>query len=193
MTDLNELLLEAELYNTSRVNLSEYQEVITKLRHKGASWREIAKFLNDKANITVDHTKIARTAASWAIETSLSHDIPLCDDYIIALESIRPSQEELDMLLYHYQAHNRTTTYSELSNAVGQRSYQYANKVYGGLAKKLCDQLSFTPIPNASGRPFYGSVIGMKYPYAGRNDEFQLVMHHELSKAIEKLNINNKL
>ena len=193
MTDLSQLLKDAESYNVNKANLDVYKEVIAKLRSKGASWREIAKFLSDKAGITVEHTKIARTALSWGLETHFAKDLPSSDEYIKALRLMTLSNDEKIMLYFHFNQHNRTVTYSELSNCLGYDSYQYANKVYGGFSKKLCEELNFKALPSASGRPFYGSVVGMKYAYSGPKDEFQLVMHHELSKAIEELRLEDNI
>lgn len=184
MSDLQKLLNEADLYQTKKVNLDLYKDVIVKLRRKGASWREIASFLEEKADIRVEHTKISRTAASWGLEKDLNHEIPSTEQYLAALRSITISEDEYTMLVFHYNQPNRTVTYTGLSESVGRDTHHYANKVYGNLAKKLAEELAFKPFPSASNRPFYGSVIGMKYAYAGPNDEFQLVLHHSLSDAI---------
>jgi len=193
MTNLSQLLEDAEKYNASKANLDVYKDVIAKLRTKGASWREIAKFLSEKAGIKVEHTKIARTAISWGLETNLAKDLPSSKEYVKALRLMSLSNDEKTMLLYHFNQHNRTVTYSDLSSCLGHDSYQYANKLYGGFSKKLCEQLNFKAIPSASGRPFYGSVVGMRYAYSGPKDEFQLVMHHELSKAIEELRLEDNM
>jgi len=189
MTDISELLKAADEYHLETVNLDIYKEVTAKLRYKGLSWRKIAEFITENTNDVVDHTKLARTAASWGLEASFARDLPSCDDYVSALKRITIQDDERTMLIFHYNQPNRTATYTELANATGKVTYQYANKTYGSLSKKLCDEIDFKPFPNASGRPFFGSVIGMKYAYAGAKDEFQLVMHHELSKAIQKLEL----
>ncbi|MFY0678225.1 MAG: hypothetical protein K6L74_16040 [Neptuniibacter sp.] len=193
MNDVEELLKAADDFTPSKTDLTLYKDVIINLRRKGASWREISQFFADNADVEVDHTKIARTAASWGIETDLTSRLPLCEEIIAALRSLSLSNNEKTMLLHHYQAPHRTVTYTELAHSVGKNSYQSANKIYGTLASKLCDELEFSPLPDSSGRPFYGNVIGWTVASTGAKEESRLVMHHEFSKAIEKLLGSNQL
>ena len=185
MTTVSEILEAAEKAQVKGVNLEDYIDAIARLREKDYSWRDIANFFSDQG-IKVDHTKIARIAKANYLETNLSSGVPSCDKYVEALKNlaISPDSDEFKMLIFHYNQPNRTVTYTQLANSVGKGNYRYANKVYGNLGKKLCTELGFEPFKDSSGKPFFGSIIGMKYAYAAKNEHFQLVMHHELSKAI---------
>ncbi|MFW1678262.1 hypothetical protein ACFVYJ_10840 [Pontibacter sp. JAM-7] len=187
MTHINELLQAADTFTPTKVHLAPYKEVIIKLRRKGASWREIAKFLTNEAHIKVEHTKVARAAASWGVETDITALLPLSSDYTKALTHSQLSHEEKQMLLTHFYAPHRSVSYTQLASFAGHNSSRDAARLYGELAKTLSNTLNFTPLPDASGRPFYASVIGMKHSLTGLKDEFQLVMHHELSIAINQL------
>ncbi len=187
MNKVNKVLTIAKEAQIKFPDLNEHMESITLLRNKGFSWRDIAKILTENG-IKIEHTKLSRIAKANYIETNLSNDTPLAKDYFFALSKIKIPNDAKTMLMYHFNQPNRTVTYSQLSKSVGHNSFRYANNIYGNFAKKLCSELNFKPHKSASGRSFFGSVIGMKYAYAMPNDEFQLVMHHELSKAIENLN-----
>ncbi len=193
MSKVSEILEAAENAQVKGVNLEEHIDAITVLRAKDYSWRDIAKFFNDKG-INVDHTKISRIAKANYMETNLSSGVPSCDKYISALKNLDLAKDgdELKMLLFHYNQPNRTVTYTQLANSVGKDNYRYANKAYGTLGKKLCNELGFEPFRDSSGKPFFGSIIGINYAYAAKNDHFQLVMHHELSKTISVLYMNKK-
>ncbi len=191
MNKVNEILELAKNVDNKITNIEKHMESIVLLRKKGLSWRDIAEFF--KANgIEVEHTKLSRIAKANYIETNLSKDIPSSQDYLEAIRGMEIVDEEWKMLLYHFNQPNRTVTYTQLAESVGHDSYQYANKVYGAFAKRLCEKINFNPFQGSSGRKFFGSIIGMQYAYATPKDEFQLVMHHELSKAINELNLTGE-
>ena len=185
MKNAAEILKEAEKVKAKGVDLEQHLNTIAVLRTKGYSWRDIAAFFSDQG-ISVEHTKISRIAKAHHIETDLSSGVPGCEEYVDALKNLNliPDSDELKMLLCHYNQPNRTITYTKLANCVGRDSHHYANRRYGELGKKMCDELGFKPFKNSSGQTFYGSIIGINYAYANKDDHFQLVMHHELSKAI---------
>ncbi|MDF2182517.1 hypothetical protein [Neptuniibacter sp. CAU 1671] len=187
MNSLNQLLQAAEAFKPSKAHLAPYKDVIIRLRSKGASWREIAKFLHNEANLEVEHTKIARTAASWNIESDLTASLPLTTDFLHCLNTTLFSHEEKQMLLSHYYAPHRTVSYSQLAQLCGHDSSRQARQGYSELGKKLCDALQFAPLNDASGRPSYTSIIGIKHSYTRLKDEYQLIMHHALSDAIRQL------
>jgi hypothetical protein len=100
------------------------------------------------------------------------------------------------MLKVHFEAHNRTVTYTQLAKAAeasgaklpAERPHSYANLHYGNLAKALGHKLgpSFTFLPSTNReQPFYSSAIGLENPAKAPGADFELVMHHELAKAIE--------
>lgn len=90
--------------------------------------------------------------------------------------------------MFHYAAHNRTVTFTQLANAAGSTDYRTANNFYGRLGKFLGDELEMNYARSGkTGEVFHSSAIGMDNPYKSPNQEYQLVMHHELAKAIEIL------
>ena len=93
------------------------------------------------------------------------------------------------MLKAHFDAPNRSITYTQLAEAAGYQDYEVANRQYGQLGRDLGEAVDFTFADSETrpGKKFYSSSIGMRNSYT--TGEFQLVMHHELSKAIEDLKI----
>jgi len=94
----------------------------------------------------------------------------------------------MKMLRAHYNKQNRSITYTELASAAGAANHGAANLQYGQLGRDVGEAIGFEFI-DAGDRPgerFYSSALGMPNPYT--EGEFQLVMHHELAKALEQLN-----
>jgi hypothetical protein len=90
------------------------------------------------------------------------------------------------MLKAHYEHSNRSITYTELTTAAGFEGHEYANRWYGQLGRDLGEAVGFTFAPKVyHDGNFYSSSIGMPNAYGG--EEFELVMHHELAKAIDEL------
>ena len=114
-------------------------------------------------------------------------DIPSAEAYMQALQSIENdiSENQKTMLKAHYNAHNRSITYGDLAASVGYDSYQPANAQYGNLGYKIGAALGFDNWRHDDGTEFHSSAIGMGNQYTA--GEFQLVMHHELAKAIADL------
>jgi hypothetical protein len=181
-------------------DLSDYLETIAVLRDKRCTWRDIAKFLSDRG-VKVDHTKVYRFAtaneekinriANRRINMSKSNqsEVPTADEYADALNAIKISSTQKKMLGAHYMAHNRSITYTELAHAAGFDSYVTANSQYGKLGKALGEKLGFRFLmAKTRDAFFYSSAIGMDNPNIPDDDEeYQLIMHHELAKALDKL------
>lgn len=170
--------------------LESYEEVISTLREKGLSWREIADFLNQRG-VNTDHTKVFRFVKSRAAITlsKSSFHVPSSDQYAECLKSISISELQRAMLRAHYEAHNRTATFTYLANKAGSMSYRTANSHYGTLGHAIGDVLGISFVLAENGRGFfYCSAIGMPNSYLTKGGEFELVMHHELAKALEQTN-----
>jgi hypothetical protein len=166
--------------------LLEHREAVRILRAKGYAWRDIAKFLADNGVIT-DHTTLYRTFKDIPAMTR-TITIPSATAYAAALPSLKLSDKQRAMLLAHFNAHNRSITYTQLANAAGEADYGYANRWYGEIGRKLGEALDFEFNEYEHGaevKTFYSSAIGQQNHYT--TGEFQLVMHHELAKAIEML------
>ena len=119
--------------------------------------------------------------------------IPTSAEYKAALSSLKISDNQKKMLEGHYRAHNRTMTYGEIAKAANEAySNNPANSQYGKLGKALGEALHFPFIDldeNNPGVKWQSSVIGMQVPDAHKTgEEFEIVMHHELAKALDQLN-----
>jgi hypothetical protein len=183
-------LLRDALAAPDKGKLERHRPAILELRRKSYSWREIAEFLNERG-VTTDHTKVFRFITK-AKHTGGIMKIPTAAEYKAALSTLKITPIQRKMLEGHYGAHNRTMTYREIAKAAGEEydSNQVANSQYGGLGFALGSELNFpfTDLDN-SGKKFYSSAIGMGMPDAySSSNEFQLVMHHELAKALDQLN-----
>lgn len=111
--------------------------------------------------------------------------IPSAADYQKALEEVRINDGQAAMLKAHFKAHNRSITYTDLAASAGYDGYKLANLHYGNLGKKLGEAVGFAFWRHEDGTLFYSSAIGQENTYAV--GDFQLVMHHELAKAIGDL------
>jgi len=111
------------------------------------------------------------------------------DEYKKALETIEITEKQKIMLKAHYEALNRSITYTKLANSAGYDDFSVANIQYGKLGRTLGEAVGFefVNLDNNSDRKFYSSSIGMQNSHT--EGDFQLVMHHELAKAIEMSDI----
>ena len=189
-------LLEQAKEKPAKDSLAKHVETIKNLREKNFSWRQVANFLTDKG-VETDHTKVFRFMKAWKDDGNNFVDffVPTAEEYVQALlespvaNPTTPRAEgQRKMLLFHYLAHNRTATYTQLAQAAGSDDYRTANAYYGKLGQFLGNELEMTfATSGKTGDPFYSSAIGMDNPFRTPKQEYQLVMHHELAKAIEKL------
>ena len=168
--------------------LEAHREAIVLLREKEYTWREIAEFLSERG-VQADHTKVFRMfnkpKKTKTTMTNQEIPIPAASDYKRALTSIEINEGQKAMLEAHFKSHNRAITYTELAEAAGYDGYKSANLHYGNLGKKLGEELNFEFWHHEDGTKFYSSSIGQGSSYTAGH--FQLVMHHELAKAISEL------
>lgn len=200
MKTAEEILKDAMVAKDKGDDLANHIETIAVLRDKRWTWREIAQFLNDRG-VSVDHTKVYRFAvanqekinqiANRSVNMSKSNQtvIPTAEEYIGALNTIKINEAQKKMLAAHYRAHNRSITYTELANAAGYDKHIVANRFYGELGRDIGENLGFKFLKSkVRDAYFYSSAIGSDNPNIPQNDEeYQLIMHHELSKALDKL------
>ena len=172
--------------------LTDHLETIRTLREKAYSWRDIAEFLKEQG-IDTDHTKVFRLMNKrerTPMTPSLDFTVPASGAYVAALEAIRPriSEDQREMLQFHYEAHNRTATFGELAEAGHLKNFRGANLEYGRLGRLLGEELGMAFSTNElSGDPFFSSSIGNGSPMKTSDARFRLVMHHELAKALDTL------
>jgi hypothetical protein len=190
-----EALLEEARQAPARTDLALYVEVIKALRDKKWSWREIAEFLKERG-VDTDHTKLLRFMQKhenrWMV--------PPAEEYYQALRKLLAGGElkgpAMAMLRFLHGAHNRTATYTELAHAAGRagtkvradRPHVYANLEFGKLGKQLGEAVGMEFLPSSKrDAPFYSSSIGVGSSVTPEGAEFELVMHHELAKALDRL------
>jgi len=186
---LNSILEDAQLA-PSKSSIEEHKEAILILRSKKFTWREIANFLIERG-VQTDHTQVYRFITKIKTRNQIM-SFPNADDYKKALTEISITDAQKLMLKAHFKALNRSISFTQLAEAAGYDSHTAANSQYGKLGHMLGDALNFdfyilTAEDGASniGDPFYSSAIGMGNAY--KKDPFELVMHHELAKALYRL------
>lgn len=193
--ETDDLVLEAALKAPAKEqDLSKHAKAITTLRDKGYTWREVADFLNQHGVVT-DHTKLIRFMQRFA-----EFKVPSADEYLKALTELRAEGKFegswWTMLTFHYAAHNRTVTYTQLAKAAEaggakvptERPHSFANLQYGMLGKALGTKLRMKFQQSANrDQPFYSSAIGLDNPAKAPNSDYELVMHHELAKALQRI------
>ena len=183
--DINQLIKEAKEAK-SKNGLKSYTEVINTLRKKGYSWRDISEFLAERG-VKADHTKIYRLHTKLNSMKGKTMSVITSEEYQEGLKTISLNESQLKMLKTHYNAINRSITYTELARSAGFEDWKTANLQYGKLGRSLGEAVGFKFV-DATDRPdelFYSSSIGQGNSYT--SGDFQLVMHHELAKAIEAL------
>lgn len=158
---------------------------ISALRAKSYSWREIAAWFAARG-IDVDHARLYR---AFTRHLAAVVNVPLADKYAEALQAIKMTAAQKAMLAFHYAAPNRTVTYRELAKAAGKEDYRVANTEYGNLGALIGKKTGFEfPMAPKRGKPFYSGAIGIDAP-RGASNEYRLMMHHELAKAIATLKL----
>ena len=180
---LNNILEDAQLA-PSKSSIEEHKEAILILRSKKFTWREIADFLVQRG-VQTDHTQVYRLISKTKENRSELMSFPNADDYKNALTELSITPNQKLMLKAHYEALNRSITYSQLAEAANSDKHTDANRDYGKLGRIIGDALNFEFFIKKDGVPFTSSSIGMENTYT--KGDFQLVMHHELAKAIESL------
>lgn len=181
-------VLKAAKSAPSKSPLNEHLETILTLRDKSYSWRDIAAFLTEHG-VETDHSKIFRFVNKQRrnkMDPYENYFVPTSNQYLSALKDIeeKMTEQQKGMLGFHYNAHNRTASFGELASAVG---YKSANIEYGKFGRALGEKLEmkFSPMDETGeDKPFFCSSIGAGSLYKKKGQDYQLIMHHELSKAI---------
>jgi hypothetical protein len=188
-----EILAEAHQAE-SRDTLKAHRKTIDLLRSKGYSWREIAEFLSERG-VEADHTKLFRFMKQVTMQSELL-EVPAFVAYATALTALAasknpPTKQQWRMLRHHYIVHNRTASYGQLAEAVDYKGNRGANAQYGIFGAKLGSILGmkFSKLdPKDPESPdFMSSSIGSESQFKNADGELQLVMHHELAKALDSL------
>ena len=185
--DVKEVLREAKAAPEA-AGLEAHREAVLVLRRKGYSWRDIAAFLKVRG-VATDHTKVFRLIKGRNAMTVVK--VPLAADYKAALSTLKITDKQRQMLKAHYEAPNRSITFRALAGAAGFKGdNSAANLQYGLLGGALGDALGFQfeKISDESEVDFRSSAIAMPTPREYRaGDEFEILMHHELAKALDEL------
>jgi hypothetical protein len=184
-----EILKEAKAAK-EKDSLAPHERTILTLREKKYSWRDIAKFLTDRG-VETDHSKVFRfihRTRRTKVENQGQFVVPSANDYVQALKAISISDTQRKMLKCHYLAHNRTVTFTELAKSIGKDDHRVANLHYGSLGRVVGDHMGMAYVPldnDEPQKPFYSSALGTAKKY--ENMDWQLIMHHELARAIDQL------
>lgn len=189
----DDILTEAQQAE-SRNTLGAHRKTITLLRSKDYSWREIAEFLSQRG-VETDHTKLFRFMKQVTMQSELL-EVPTFIAYATVLTALAasenpPTKQQWQMLRCHYTMHNRTASYGQLAEAVNYKGNRGANVQYGTFGSKLGIMLgmkfSKRNAKDPESEDFMSSSIGSESQFKNADGEFQLVMHHELAKALDSL------
>ena len=188
-------VLEEARQAPARADLSAHLDAINTLREKKWSWREVAEFLKERG-VDTDHTKLIR----FMQKHQSRWQVPDAASYYKGLTQLRATGKlaspQWDMLLFLHNAHNRTATYTQLAHAAAragasvsaERPRIYANRRFGEVGKLLGQAVGMEFLPSSTREtPFYSSAIGVGSAVTPVGAEFELVMHHELAKALDRL------
>lgn len=119
-------------------------------------------------------------------------------EYLQALDAIKPSEQQLEMLRIHLSAPGRSLTARQLAKAIGFSNWNAANLQYGTFAGKLCKELRVEPEQNLH-------VIATFLKQANEEWQWQLrpnlvaalvefgIDAHSSTNALEEFNINEDL
>ena len=99
-------------------------------------------------------------------------------DYVSALQAIQLHQRDREMLLTNYHAPGRTITAGQMARALGFASYGAANLQYGGLAKRVGDEVRIHP-PHAE----LWILVTMNWPQG----ECEWTLRAPVAAALESL------
>lgn len=127
--------------------------------------------------------------APWARPRPLRERPPM-KAYSEALQAIRPTEREWDILRFHARAHRRTTTMRSIAEEVfGSHRHTAANSAYGRFAKRLCEELGWEPDTRNDGSKRWLGIVAEGWtprPNGAERREFELVMIRNLAEAIDK-------
>lgn len=200
MTSVADLLKAAQIA-PAKDSLEAHLATIETLREKGYTWREVADFLTAHG-VPTDHSKVFRLATKRERQATEAKAfvVPPASEYVVALKSLDKAKRipaaAKAMLEFHFKAHNRTVTYTQLAQAAAhaegndgaKASHQIANSTYGRLGRALGEQLGMKFLPSAARKaPFYSSSLGLGSSVTLAGAEFEFVMHHELAKALDEV------
>ena len=159
-------------------------EVILTLRDKGYSWRDIASFLSERG-VKTDHTKVYRYFKKNHAPKGKIMRFITKQEYLNAFDTVELSAAQKKALVDHFNALNRSIAFTDLGGASGHKDHRGMNGLYGKLGKKIgiAAGFEFADYDKIPGKPLHLSALGFWNPYSEENE---LVMYHELSKAIEE-------
>ena len=180
-----------------RQSLKDHRGTIEVLRAKNYTWREIASFLNERG-VQTDHTQLFRfMKGQGQMAVTMERErftVPEARDYEEALRSLsaegRLNEKHMAMLKYHYLVRNRSASFRKIGESVGY-DLATAKLQYGHVGKLIGEAIGMEFARLYDDDPtsglFRSSAIGEGSHYADDAGEFQLVMHHELAKALNNI------
>ncbi len=111
--------------------------------------------------------------------TIASSNPPEFQQYVAAFQSIDNLKDNhLQILQIHYQAHEKTITAKQLSQAMDYSHHTTANMMYGRLARLVGEKLDYKPEPEK---------LDTLVTFEKRLGEWHWILRPEVSKALEAL------
>lgn len=156
--------------------------VISTLRDKGYSWRDIASFLNERG-VKTDHTRVYRFHKKSELNKGKNMSYMTKKEYLDSFIDIKITPAQKRILVQHYNALNCSASFEDLSGALGYSSLDELNLKYGLLAKAIGRSagFEFEDYEAIPGKELFLSAVGR---WTGSEKGSRFAMHSELVKAI---------
>ena len=125
------------------------------------------------------------------MNSSYDFAVPSAKEYAKALKKLKKNitDKQRQMLESHFRSASQSAAFSKLANATGTDDYPLAIGEYEKFGRLLGDTLNMAYLESVArpGEPFYCSAIGSGNPYRSEDENYQLVMHRELTEALRTL------
>ncbi len=121
--------------------------------------------------------------------------IPTSQEFAEAINAIKPSDNQWEMLKAHYHAPNRKLTSSQLAEAAGFQHFYAANTQYGTLGREIARYLEINPLGKyKNGDPLWITTITEENSESIDLDtgHYQHILRDEVAEALEVLGVTIK-
>ena len=114
--------------------------------------------------------------------------IPTADEFVEAINSVKPTDGQWAMLKAHYNAPDRKLTSAQLAKAANYEHFYAANTQYGTLGSNISSFLNFIPPGKYdNGGPLWITAITKESHHNLDEDtgHFQHILRDEVAEALE--------
>ncbi len=104
-------------------------------------------------------------------------------DYVSALQIVKPTESQWEMLRMHMAAPNYTTTVRQLARTLGYPNWQTTNLLYGKFSGKICNELNVTPSTKLS--------VFVEF-FKAPDSEYELCLRPSVIDGLKELRITSR-